>query len=292
MDDRALRKAAAKGILTRVRRGVYVRTAIWDWLGPLDRYRLVIAAAAEATDGRLVVSHRSAAALWGVPLVGRYPDDVDVLTSFASGARSEHGFVRRSTPDLGTEVTEKDGITLTSLPRTVAELATSLPFADAVVAVDWALANGVSREHLTELVGRLGGAGRARGLSAIAFADKRSGSPGESISRALIHVLGFPPPALQVPFRDAGGLIGVVDFYWSDFALIGEFDGRVKYADPALLAGRAPGAVLMEEKRREDRLRALGPRVTRWVWDDLTRERLGRHLELAGLPRFSSGSTG
>ena len=185
------------------------------------------------------------------------------------------------------EVTEKDGITLTSLPRTVADLATSLPFAEAVVAIDWALAHGVGREQLTDLAGCLGGARASRGLSAIDFADPRSGSPGESIGRALIHALGFPPPALQVAFRDADGLIGVVDFCWADFALIGEFDGRVKYADPALLAGRAPGAVVMEEKRREDRLRALGPRVTRWVWDDLTRERLGHHLELAGLPRFS-----
>ncbi len=291
MDDRTLRKAAAKGVLTRVRRGVYVRTAIWDWLSPLDRYRLIIAAAAEAAGGRLVISHRSAAALWGVPLVGRYPDAVDVLTSFSGGTRSEHGFVRRSTRDLVTEVTEKDGITLTSLPRTVADLTVSLPFAGAVAAVDWALANGCSREHLADLVRCLSGAAGGRGLAAIAFADGRSGSPGESVSRALIHELGFPPPALQVPFHDSRGLIGVVDFFWADFALVGEFDGRVKYADPELLKGRAPEAVVVEEKRREDRLRALGPRVTRWMWDDLTRERLGRHLELAGLPRFGSGST-
>jgi len=290
IDDRALRKAAAKGTLTRVRRGVYVHAATWKSLGPLDRYRLVVAAAAEAATGPLTISHRSAAVLWGVPLVGRYPDVVDVLTSVASGARTEHGFARHTTRDHTTEVTTKDGIALTSLPRTVVDLAAALPFPEAVAAVDWALANGCKREHLADLTRRLGNAASGRGLSVIAFADRRAGSPGESISRALMHQLGFPPPELQVPFRDGNGLIGVVDFYWADFALIGEFDGGVKYADPTLLGGRSPSAVVVDEKRREDRLRALGPRVTRWVWDDLSRERLGRQLTLAGLPRFSSST--
>ena len=124
-------------------------------------------------------------------------------------------------------MTTKDGITLTSLPRTVVELALTLPFSESVAAIDWALAHGCDRATLETLADRLGGASTSRALAAIEFADPRSGSPGESVSRALIHQLGFPLPALQVPFHDGRGFIGVVDFYWSDHALIGEFDGRV-----------------------------------------------------------------
>jgi hypothetical protein len=41
---------------------------------------------------------------------------------------------------------------------------------------------------------------------------------------------------------------------------VGEFDGRVKYGQ---------SADLWAEKQREDRLRALGLAVVRWVWADV-----------------------
>jgi hypothetical protein len=60
--------------------------------------------------------------------------------------------------------------------------------------------------------------------------------------------------------------IGRVDFGWPELGTVGEFDGLVKY-------GRVPGSdpadVLVEEKRREDALRAEGLAVVRWTWIDL-----------------------
>jgi hypothetical protein len=66
---------------------------------------------------------------------------------------------------------------------------------------------------------------------------------------------------------DRWGLIGFGDFAWDD--LVGEFDGRVKYADPGMLNGRTPSEVVVQEKRREDRARATGRRVVRWLWWDV-----------------------
>lgn len=270
----------------RVRRGVFLATARWRELPPLDRYRLTIAAATERAPA-LIVSHRSAAALWGVPLIGPVPTDVEVLTSMGNGSRREGGFRRWATTDHASEIVETDGIRATSMRRTVVDLAASLPFPEAVAAVDWALAQGVDREHLARLAMALrSGGGLKRAVAAIRFGDGRSGSPGESVSRALIHQLGFPAPELQVPFHDRRGLIGESDFYWRRWALIGEFDGLVKYQDERMLRGRTPAQVLAAEKRREDRLRATGPRVARWVWQDLTPDRLGPILLDAGLPRF------
>ncbi len=38
-------------------------------------------------------------------------------------------------------------------------------------------------------------------------------------------------PQLQVALRGASGRVYVVDFWWPEFNMIGEFDGNIKYAD-------------------------------------------------------------
>lgn len=285
-NDRTFRRAVERGELVRVRRGVFLPAERWRALRPMDQYRLTIVAAVDRAHA-LVVSHRSAAVLWGVPLIGPVPSEVEVLTSLTNGSRREGGFRRWATRDHETEIVEIDGIRATSLRRTVVDLAASLAFPEAVAAVDWALTHGVPRDELARLAAALlSGGALKRAVAAIGFGDGRSGSPGESVSRAMIRQLGFPAPELQVPFHDRRGLIGESDFYWRRWALIGEFDGMVKYQDERMLRGRTPAQVLAAEKRREDRLRATGPRVARWVWDDLTPDRLGSILLDAGLPRL------
>jgi hypothetical protein len=78
--------------------------------------------------------------------------------------------------------------------------------------------------------------------------------------------LGFPIPELQVDFSDRRGFIGTVDFWWPDQQLIGEFDGVAKYIRLEYTSGRSAAEVVVDEKNRENRLRARGPRVTRWDW--------------------------
>lgn len=73
---------------------------------------------------------------------------------------------------------------------------------------------------------------------------------------------GLPRPRLQTVFRDRFGLIGRVDFDFEEYEAVVEFDGALKYG------GGSP-EVLLREKRREDRLRALGRTVIRTDWSDL-----------------------
>ncbi|WP_166786197.1 hypothetical protein [Cryobacterium lyxosi] len=52
------------------------------------------------------------------------------------------------------------------------------------------------------------------------------------------------------------------------------------------MSGRTTDEVVMNEKRREDRLRACGPSVSRWDWPvarDL--EAFGMFLPRSGVPR-------
>jgi hypothetical protein len=127
------------------------------------------------------------------------------------------------------------------------------------------------------------GVGCAR--RAVTFANGASESVGESRLRVAIHELGFPPPLLQELFRDEHGRpLGRVDYWWPGANVIGEFDGLVKYRGTL----GEPVEVLIAEKRREDRLRALtGATVVRVTWRDLDDRRqlersLGRALAGSG----------
>ena len=162
-----------------------------------------------------------------------------------------------------------DGWPTTDLARTVVDLARSLPFEQGVAAADRALALGATVLELEAALaraGRLRGAGAARRV--VAFADGRSESVGESLSRVLLADLGLMPEDLQHRVMDGPRLAGRVDFAWPSLRVIGEFDGRVKYGR-LLEADEDAGDAVFREKRREDRLRELGWEVVRWVWADL-----------------------
>ncbi|WP_419818602.1 hypothetical protein [Glaciibacter flavus] len=238
----------------------------------------------------VVFSHRAAAALHGLPSLNGWPPYVEVTTSRASGGRSS-GRVRRHAGDVRwQEIVEIDGVLCTSVSRTVVDIARTSPFADAVCMADAALHRKrrptlLSVDELrTQADLRLGEYAFRRVERVVAFATPLSDSVLESRSRVTIHELGFPTPILQQRWTDAQGIIGDTDFWWPEFRLCGEADGLVKYLDRELRRGRSPGQVLVDEKRREDRIRACGPRMTRWISSELDPpQTLGRKLLAAGL---------
>src|SRR4051812_42679002 len=87
-DDRSLRRAAERGTLTRLRIGAYVPTAVWQALSRQERHRLAAAAAAEMS-ASFIASGRTAAALWGVPALGRGDGLVHTRVTTAAGTRTE-----------------------------------------------------------------------------------------------------------------------------------------------------------------------------------------------------------
>ena len=80
----------------------------------------------------------------------------------------------------------------------------------------------------------------------------------------------LPEPQLQFKVYDEdGSLVGITDFAWPEFGLLGEFDGKIKYGR-LLKEGETASDAVVREKEREDRIRE----VTRWlmiryVWRDL-----------------------
>ncbi|CAN5389028.1 hypothetical protein BH09ACT1_BH09ACT1_15320 [soil metagenome] len=101
-----------------------------------------------------------------------------------------------------------------------------------------------------------------------------------------MSIAGLTKPRLQEPFRGASGREYEVDFWWPETNLIGEFDGKFKYADEAYRQGRTPAQVVYDEKLREDDLRAAGHRMSRWNWEiAISPTRLRDHLMAAGVTR-------
>lgn len=284
---RRLRREVTKGTVVRPHRGAFVDVVAWATLGDTGRFLTRVAAASAAARQTPIVSHLSAAAVWGAPIIGPLPVAIDVLATVAAGTRTEHHF-RKHASEFHDEVEIVDRLAVTTLTRTVADVAASSSFVTAVGVLDWAFGQrGISAgDVLANLDRRCVIRGRRRAERAVAFADGRAGSPGESLSRVRIHELGFPAPELQCRFADDRGFIGIVDFWWPEYRLIGEFDGLEKYVREAYTQGRTTAEVVIDEKRREDRLRSIGSGlgVARWEWEDAWRGGpLAEKLSRAGL---------
>ncbi len=280
---RRLDREAAAGALVRLKQGAYVAADAWNGLHPDAQHLLKVRAFARSHP-TTVFARESAALLLGLPLIAPVPDRVQAVGPRATGGRSEPGLHRWCRALRDDELESVDGIRCTDAARTVSDLALARPFREAVPAADRALALGADLGRAAERMHRARGFGRV--MRVLEFADARSESPGESGSRATIHEAGFPAPELQVVVR-SGGVEDRLDFGWPRYETFGEFDGRAKYIRPEYTRGRTAAEVVWDEKRREDRIRAVtGFRVVRWTWADFwTVQPLVLRLEAAGLPR-------
>ncbi|WP_127131851.1 hypothetical protein [Georgenia sp. SYP-B2076] len=263
------RRGAAEPRLTRVRRGAYVDAAVWERSRPAARYWLLVQATVAAARSEVILSHESAAAALRIPVVGPWPQRVHVVGEVAGGGRSSGLIVRHGVRRLPAVVLV-GGQAVTSVARTVLDLARTRTFASGLASADYALATDAitQAELLAELEGMRGTRGYRRARRVVAMADGRSGSVGESLSRAQMHELHLPIPELQRPFFDEDGYVGRTDFWWEERQLIGEFDGKAKYQRDGYAGNTDPAEIVWQEKRREDRLRLLASGLTRWTWAD------------------------
>jgi hypothetical protein len=226
-----------------------------------------------------VVSHASAAVLRALPTWGMRLDRVHVTRARRNGGRAGRQVHVHTAPLDPDEIDVVDGIAVTSVARTVVDLARTVAFEPAVAVADAALHAlvgeperlGVLQAALAAAVARAGGwRGSPDARRVLAFADARSGSVGESRSRVAIHRAGLPAPVLQWEVIGSNGQwIGMVDFGWPRMRTVGEFDGKAKYGR-LLKPGQNPADAVYLEKRREDALRAEALSVVRWGWDALT----------------------
>ncbi|HXH33462.1 MAG TPA: type IV toxin-antitoxin system AbiEi family antitoxin domain-containing protein [Plantibacter sp.] len=285
--ERLVSAAHRDGHLVRLRKGIYIPEPAWSALSPNGQYRARIEAAGIALRKEAVFSHYSAALLWGMHIAGSWPPEVHTLTVGDRGGRSAPGIIRHTTErPVGTRLCH--GFRVTDPARTVIDIASVARLDDAVAVADAALRLRLADPAAMQAISQ--GASRRRGAAQVRFtanlATPLAANGGESKMRVTLIQLGFPPPILQHAFFDADGLIGNADAAWLDERIILEFDGLQKYVREEFTGGRAVADIVIAEKVREDRLRALGYTVVRATWDDLLHPaRLAAKLERAGLRR-------
>ena len=254
------------GAVRRLRRGVVAARPSDEWEGRLTQR--ILATAPHLSPGTYF-ARETAAVIHQLPVMPWRTDEVVIYRTLGG-----HGSVRdtshaRRAALSSAECTLVDGLPVTSLERTVADLVRDLPFCESVAVADAALGRGLSPELLLALTAKGRGCRMAR--RAIEFADPAAESPGESVSRARMQELGIVLPELQVELRDTDDVfVGRVDFLWRvrSAGVIGEFDGAIKYGR-LVPSGKSVDDVVEAERAREAALRALGFIVVRWTWDEV-----------------------
>lgn len=270
--DKQLNRRVDDATMTRIWSGAYVLNT-GETRTPEELHRLTaIAAVTSSPDSGFALSHQSAGVLHGLSLLTPQLDRVHLSTGYATGARLEKRRHLHSGALDDAETVVVDGIRVTSLERTVVDIACSVGFAQALAAFDSALRNGADAAVIAEyLEGHKRGVGQAR--RALAHADPGAENAGESWGRAQLICGGLPTPRLQHEFYDDKGVfVARTDYDWLG-KLAAEFDGMTKY-QRYLADGETAFDAMRREKEREDALRRLGVMVIRWVWEDLRRNRV------------------
>jgi hypothetical protein len=217
-------------------------------------------AAVKACGRAAVLSHFSAAVLWGMAKWDR--DRFPEVTVRGDGTRSHRGIrIHRSSRLDRRDVRFHQGIPVTSPARTILDLAARLPF-DALRRI---ARNGISEGKLTvdDLVDVLARHGRRPGARKVRAIVLSGGAPTRSVleDRALelLQTNGLSPPEVNVGL-DLGGRWIVPDFRWPAEKVVVEADGAAWHDNK--LARE-------DDARRQAILEAHGQAVIRITWEQV-----------------------
>ena len=276
--DEMIGTQLAAGRLHRLRHGVFVAAA--NWPAEEAAQHLVLARAELTANPQAVLSHNTAALVWGLPTPGfrEWYDDPPSLT-LPSGVnhRTRTGAVLRTASLRPADITRDPlGYPVTSLARTAIDLASRLPLPQALVILDAA-----GRLHIQGLIrrprhpdyanSRLIRSARESLISAvlprslnglmptIEKVEPCRESPAESLTAGHIYLSGLPVPIFQAPIQSPMGTL-YPDCYWPEKRLIGECDGAVKYTDQASI---------VKEKQREQWFRDGAYGMVRWLGKEI-----------------------
>lgn len=208
--------------------GIHVPTYVAESLeaGSLECLRLRCAALARVVP-RGVFSHRTAARLLELPLVGKH-NTVEITVAPPKNPPRHKG-VKGYERELATADVEMwRGLPVTSAARTYRDLAEHVPMRELVAFGDAALRRGFTTpEDLAATIERFAGRrGLATARLALPRLDGGAASPPESWLRLRFEEEGLPRPKCNLNIYDAlGEFIGCADLALEDAKILVEYDG-------------------------------------------------------------------
>jgi hypothetical protein len=269
IDRNAFGPLVRSGAWRRLRYGVYTSGEVWRRHEAEGRtHRLECAAALRRLDhGSVVVSHSSAARLHGLVVPRTAGGEVRLTDPVQF--RTGRGYRIAAAALPPGDVVVHEGLPVTTVTRTLADVGREWQLADTVVAVDDALADDqiTPAQLQAAALAQTHWVGCGRAARAFSLARVGAHSPHETRTRLALLGAGLPEPLLQCAVLVGSRLIAVLDMYWPDHGVFAECDGMVKYTDP--WGGRTPAEVLWREKRRHDALVDLGLHGVRIAPEDL-----------------------
>jgi hypothetical protein len=279
--DRSLRAALRAGLVVRLRHGAYARADHLDGLDERQRHLLLARAACQQQRGKVALAGRTAALLHGFDVYGHDLGFVHLARVDRHTGRREAGVVHHVVNKaVKKRIEVVDGLPVVSAHDAVWQTALLSTLEGGVVTADCALH---LRPGLVEPLCNLAKQAVAQPRSRVArlavrLARPEAESPGESLTRVACYRNGIPCPQLQHEvFDDVGRLLGRTDFYWEEARLLGEFDGRIKYGK-LLCPGSDATRVVVDEKLREDDLRATGRGMARFTWTEVQPDVAARRM--------------
>jgi hypothetical protein len=255
----AVAKRARTGRLHRIHRGVYaVRhphlTARGRWM-----------AATLAYGPTALLSHRSAAALWGIHDGGGAKIDV---TLPSRSARARGGIEVHTSLTLNdADKARYDGIPCTSPARTLVDLGDVANRRTVQRAVDQA--EVLRLFHLRAVEDALGRAGRRRGVGILGAVLGDYTGPALTSHELEERFLGFcraaslPEPEVNAWISLNDGVAFKADFLWRQERLVAETDGYRFHGSRRAFE---------HDRMRDQRLTVAGFTVVRLTWRQLTQE--------------------
>ncbi|MFI7609693.1 endonuclease domain-containing protein [Nonomuraea terrae] len=195
---------------------------------------------------------QTAAHLWGLQAIPGPETDWPVEL-VAHGHVALSGCVTYVVPLPEEDITEHNGVRLTTRERTALDCARALPRMEAVAILDQFARAGVD---LGALWHRPLNSWRLR--DTLSLADPGAASPQESRLRVILIDGGLPRPTTQIRVDLDGGRCAYLDLGWEEFKVAVEYDGRRHHTSPA---------DLRRDADRREELRRRGWRVIAVRWD-------------------------
>jgi very-short-patch-repair endonuclease len=254
----AIKKRVTRGVWSLVDHNVYRSSATPEtW-----RQRLLAACLA----GPAVASHRAAGILWSFPGM---PTEILEVTAVRHRRRRPSDVIWHESYHLAErDITEIERIPVTRPVRTFLDLGVVLSPDE----LETVLNEGIRRKMLSvpALARRQEQLGPMRRGTAIVQAVLDKQEPGQRVPESvletrflqLVRSAGLPEPVPQHQVRAGDDVVARLDFAYVDYKVAIELDGAAYHN-----GDRAKE----RDRRRDNRLGALGWRVLHFGWDEVTR---------------------